>query len=102
MYQLAWLGFKLINYHLNITSLTQIGEVKQKQTFMKVLLVEDEPDLGTAIKRTLNQEKYIVDWVMDGNEAWYCLESQWTEYTLAIFDWLLPGNTRNYFAKTKA
>lgn len=58
---------------------------------MKVLLVEDEPDLGTAIKRTLNQEKYIVDWVMDGNEAWYCLESQWTEYTLAIFDWLLPG-----------
>ncbi len=38
---------------------------------MKVLLVEDEPDLGTAIKRTLNQEKYIVDWVLDGNEAWY-------------------------------
>jgi DNA-binding response OmpR family regulator len=58
---------------------------------MKVLLVEDEPDLGTAIKRTLNQEKYIVDWVLDGNEAWYCLENQWTEYTLAIFDWLLPG-----------
>ena len=58
---------------------------------MKVLLVEDEPDLGTAIKRTLNQEKYIVDWVLDGNEAWYCLENQSTEYTLAIFDWLLPG-----------
>ena len=58
---------------------------------MKVLLVEDEPDLGTAIKRTLIQEKYIVDWVLDGNEAWYCLENQWTEYTLAIFDWLLPG-----------
>ncbi len=58
---------------------------------MKVLLVEDEPDLGTAIKRTLNQEKYVVDWVLDGNEAWYCLENQWTEYTLAIFDWLLPG-----------
>lgn len=58
---------------------------------MKVLLVEDEPDLGTAIKRTLNQEKYIVDWVLDGTEAWHYLESQWTEYTLAIFDWLLPG-----------
>lgn len=58
---------------------------------MKVLLVEDEPDLGTAIKRTLNQEKYVVDWVLDGTEAWYYLESQWTEYTVAIFDWLLPG-----------
>ena len=58
---------------------------------MKVLLVEDEPDLGAAIKRTLNQEKYIVDWVLDGTEAWNYLESQWTQYTLAIFDWLLPG-----------
>lgn len=58
---------------------------------MKVLLVEDEPDLGIAIKRTLNQEKYVVDWVLDGNEAWDYLESQWTQYTLAIFDWLLPG-----------
>lgn len=63
---------------------------KAKVDFMKVLLVEDEPDLGKAIKRTLNQEKYVVDWVLDGNEAWYYLESQWTQYTLAIFDWLLP------------
>ena len=58
---------------------------------MRVILVEDEPDLGAAIKRTLNQEKYVVDWVLDGTEAWGYLESQWTQYTLAIFDWLLPG-----------
>lgn len=58
---------------------------------MRVLLVEDEPDLGRAIKRTLNQHKYLVDWVMDGNEAWAYLESSWTQYTLAIFDWMLPG-----------
>lgn len=58
---------------------------------MRVLLVEDEPALGEAIKRMLNQEKYVVDWVLDGTEAWEYLESQWTEYTLAIFDWLLPG-----------
>lgn len=57
---------------------------------MRVLLVEDEPDLGAAIKRSLNQEAYIVDWLLDGNEAWNFLENQWTEYTLAIFDWLLP------------
>ncbi|NES87391.1 MAG: response regulator transcription factor, partial [Moorea sp. SIO2B7] len=32
---------------------------------MRVLLVEDEPDLGAAIKRTLNQEAYVVDWVLE-------------------------------------
>lgn len=58
---------------------------------MRVILVEDEPDLGAAIKRVLNQEKYVVDWVLDGTEAWEYLENQWTQYTLAILDWLLPG-----------
>jgi len=58
---------------------------------MRVLLVEDEPDLGKAIERTLKQEKYIVDWAVDGSEAWEYLDSHWTQYNLAIFDWLLPG-----------
>lgn len=58
---------------------------------MKVLLVEDEPDLGAAIKRTLSLQKYVIDWVLDGTEAWEYLENQGAEYTLAIFDWLLPG-----------
>lgn len=58
---------------------------------MRVLLVEDEPDLGAAIKRVLNLEKYIVDWVLDGTEAWEYLENQSTQYTVTILDWLLPG-----------
>ncbi|WP_254174053.1 two-component system response regulator RppA [Planktothrix pseudagardhii] len=58
---------------------------------MRILLVEDEPDLGEAIKRILTQKAYVVDWVQDGIEAWDYLENQWTQYTLAIFDWLLPG-----------
>ncbi|MDB9341448.1 MULTISPECIES: two-component system response regulator RppA [Cyanophyceae] len=57
---------------------------------MRVLLVEDEPDLGAAIKRTLTQHKYLVDWVIDGDAAWGYLENSWTEYKLAIFDWMLP------------
>lgn len=57
---------------------------------MRILLVEDEPDLGKAIKRTLNHHNYIVDWVQNGGEGWYYLESQFTEYNLGIFDWLLP------------
>lgn len=60
---------------------------------MKVLLVEDELDLGAAIRRTLNQEEYIVDWVQDGAEAWNYLNSQNAQYTLAILDWMLPRLT---------
>ncbi|WP_416671158.1 two-component system response regulator RppA [Egbenema bharatensis] len=58
---------------------------------MRILLVEDEPDLGAIIERTLLREKYIVDRVMDGNAAWEYLQNQWTQYTVVIFDWLLPG-----------
>ncbi|MBD2343363.1 two-component system response regulator RppA [Anabaena subtropica] len=60
---------------------------------MRVLLVEDEPDLGAAIKRTLTQQKYLVDWVLDGDEAWAYLENSWTQYTVAIFDWMIPKNS---------
>lgn len=58
---------------------------------MRILLVEDEPDLGAALERSLKREKYVVDWVTDGTQAWQFLESSWTQYTLAIFDWLVPG-----------
>lgn len=57
---------------------------------MRILLVEDEADLGLAIKQILIGEKYVVDWVTDGDQAWHCLASQWTDYTVAIVDWLLP------------
>ncbi|NET90822.1 MAG: response regulator transcription factor [Kamptonema sp. SIO1D9] len=57
---------------------------------MRILLVEDEEDLGLAIKQVLLSEKYVVDWVVDGLDAWDYLENQWTDYTVAIIDWLLP------------
>ncbi|MEO0947002.1 MAG: two-component system response regulator RppA [Cyanobacteria bacterium J06641_5] len=58
---------------------------------MRVLLVEDEPDLGAAIRRSLTQEAYIIDWLQDGSEARDLLDNRWTEYTLAILDWMVPG-----------
>ncbi|MEP0919813.1 response regulator transcription factor [Leptolyngbya sp. DQ-M1] len=58
---------------------------------MRVLLVEDEPDLGTAIHRVLSREKYVVDWVQDGSTAWAYLDNSDVHYTLAILDWMLPG-----------
>jgi DNA-binding response OmpR family regulator len=58
---------------------------------MRLILVEDEPDLGFAVKQALTHQAYIVDWFLDGNQAWSYLEDHWMQYTLAIFDWMLPG-----------
>lgn len=58
---------------------------------MRILLVEDEQGLGEAIKRVLVNDNYVVDWVQDGMEAWHYLENQWTEYSVVVLDWLLPG-----------
>lgn len=58
---------------------------------MRLILVEDEPDLGAAIEQFLHYESYVVDWFLDGTQAWNYLEANWTEYRLAIFDWMLPG-----------
>jgi len=58
---------------------------------MRILLVEDEPDLGAAIQKSLSREKYVVDWVPDGAEAWEYLDRPNTHYTLAVIDWMLPS-----------
>ncbi len=58
---------------------------------MRILLVEDEEDLGKALQRSLKQEKYVVDWVQDGAEAWNYLTSSEVDYALAIVDWMLPS-----------
>ncbi|WP_035993600.1 two-component system response regulator RppA [Leptolyngbya sp. KIOST-1] len=60
---------------------------------MRILLVEDEPDLGKAIKRTLTQEAYVVDWVQSGDEALAYLEHDLSLYTVGVFDWMLPGKS---------
>jgi DNA-binding response OmpR family regulator len=58
---------------------------------MRILFVEDEPDLGAAVQQVLQQERYIVDWVQDGTEAWDYLSHQGIQYKLAVLDWMLPG-----------
>jgi DNA-binding response OmpR family regulator len=58
---------------------------------MRILLVEDEPDLGAAIKQSLNHNNHVVDWALDGLDAWDYLADKRLEYHLGIFDWLVPG-----------
>ncbi len=56
---------------------------------MRLLLVEDESDLALAIQKTLRSQKYVVDWVMNGQVAWESLQSG-NLYQLAILDWMVP------------
>jgi DNA-binding response OmpR family regulator len=57
---------------------------------MRLLLVEDEHDLGSGIHNALIQRDYIVDWVEDGETAWDYLQSIPQRYEIAILDWMLP------------
>ncbi len=58
---------------------------------MRILLAEDEPDIGTAVNQVLNREGHITNWVTDGLLAWDCLQSGFINYDLAILDWMMPG-----------
>ena len=55
---------------------------------MKVLVVEDDAVLSSAIVRALNQASYAVDWVADGEAANQALAS--TPYDLVVLDIALP------------
>ena len=37
---------------------------------MKILLIEDEPDLGAIIQTSLAHHQYVVDWAQDGKAGW--------------------------------
>jgi len=68
---------------------------------VRILLVEDEPDLGAALKRALTQAAYVVDWVQEGWEATRYLDAFLDgpgdlgsiPYTVMVLDWLLPGRS---------
>lgn len=57
---------------------------------MRILLLEDEKDLGIAIKRSLLGQNYLVDWVESGLEGLFLLENPNITYNVGVFDWLLP------------
>jgi two-component system OmpR family response regulator len=56
---------------------------------MRVLLVEDDQMLGTAIVQALHDASYAVDWVQDGASASTALQHH--EFELVILDLGLPG-----------
>ncbi|MDH3975774.1 MAG: response regulator [Deltaproteobacteria bacterium] len=55
---------------------------------MRLLLVEDDPLIGDAVKTALTQDGYAVDWVTDGEDAIAALALN--EHELLILDLGLP------------
>jgi DNA-binding response OmpR family regulator len=58
---------------------------------MKLLLVEDDKTVGQYVKRGLEEQQYIADWVTDGAEALRVVSS--APYDLLILDLRLPKMT---------
>jgi two-component system OmpR family response regulator len=56
---------------------------------MRVLLVEDDPMIGTAIQGALKDASYAADWVRNGQTALSTLTCQ--HYDLVLLDLGLPG-----------
>ena len=56
---------------------------------MRLLLVENDPDVASFIKRSLEEGDYEVTVAMDGTMAWESISS--FKYDLFIFDLMLPG-----------
>ena len=55
---------------------------------MRILVVEDEPDLLASLAQALREEGYAVDTAADGEEGLYKAES--TDYDALVLDVMLP------------
>jgi len=56
---------------------------------MRVLVVEDEPDLLASLVRALREDGYAVDGAADGADGAY--KSETNEYDALVLDVMLPG-----------
>ena len=57
---------------------------------MRVLIVEDDPMIGSSLMRGLTDDGYVVDWVRDGVAAEAVLKDRLAEFQLVLLDWGLP------------
>ena len=56
---------------------------------MRLLLVEDDPMIGEAIRAGLRREGFTIDWVTDGGSAGQALDTE--PFELLLLDLGLPG-----------
>ncbi len=56
---------------------------------IRILVVEDEPQIADFVVRGLREEGFTVEHAADGNDGWHaCRSAPWD---LILLDWWLPG-----------
>jgi two-component system copper resistance phosphate regulon response regulator CusR len=56
---------------------------------VRVLLVEDEHEIGDFVARGLREEGFTVEWATDGDAGWHHLRT--ATWDVVLLDWWLPG-----------
>jgi two-component system OmpR family response regulator len=64
------------------------GTAPGQETEMRILLIEDDNMIGTAVRQALRDAAYAVDWVVDGETAIQAAHNE--SYDLALLDLGLP------------
>ena len=55
----------------------------------RILMVEDDPEIGEYVAQGLREEGYVVEVAMDGHDGGHQLRT--STWDLVILDWWLPG-----------
>lgn len=56
---------------------------------MKILLAEDDSQLGELVVYMLTKSGYKVEWVMEGEDAFYYAVN--SHYDVLVLDWMMPN-----------
>jgi len=56
---------------------------------MKMLIIEDDENILSVLKRAFEEENYIIDSSMDGDEGEYLALTN--SYDIILLDWMLPN-----------
>jgi two-component system copper resistance phosphate regulon response regulator CusR len=56
---------------------------------IRILVVEDEPEIADFLVRGLREETFTVEHAADGDSAWHALHTM--PWDLVLLDWWLPG-----------
>jgi two-component system, OmpR family, copper resistance phosphate regulon response regulator CusR len=56
---------------------------------IRILLIEDEHEIGDFVVRGLREEGFTVEWATDGDAGWHHLRTG--TWDVVLLDWWLPG-----------
>ena len=58
---------------------------------MRILLAEDNKQLGNMIQYMLEQNKFSVEWIQNGSDIYEY--AKYSDYDVLVLDWMMPGES---------